>query len=267
MKNVLKFAVLLDMLSILLLVTVACGGGQASGAAPTTGAPSGATQAAPSTGIDPATAATINGKVNFGGTAPQPKKIDMSAEPGCAQQYPDGATTEDVIVNSNNTLQNVFVYVKDGLGGKTFPAPSQAVLLDQKGCRYIPHVFGVQVNQNIDIRNSDNNLHNIHPRPKINKEFNQGQPRQGMVTTKSFDKPEVMIPVFCEIHSWMNGYIAVLDNAFFAVSGADGTFSIKGLPPGDYTLEAIHEEYGTQTMKVTVAAKDTKQVDFTFKAP
>src|SRR5439155_21911932 len=137
------------------------------------------------TGNDAAAAAMNNGKVNCSCTAPQTKKIDMSAEPGCAKQYPDGATTENVIVKSNNTLQNVFVYVKDGLGGKTFPTPSQAALLDQKGCRYIPHVFGVQVNQNIDIRNSDNNLHNIHPRPKINKEFNQGQPRQGMVTTKS----------------------------------------------------------------------------------
>ncbi len=263
MKNILKYVMLVSMAIALLVIATACGGGGGPAPAATSAAP-GATQVAPSTGIDPATAATITGKVNFSGTAPQPKKINMDSEPGCAAQYPQGATTENVLVK-NNALQNVFVYVKEGLGGKTFPAPQQAVLLDQKGCRYIAHVFGVQTGQNIDIRNSDDNLHNIHPKPKLNREFNQGQPRKGMVTTKSFDKPEIMIPVSCEVHGWMNAYIGVLDHPFYAVSAEDGTFSIKGLPPGEYTIEAWHEEYGAQTMKVTVAAKDTKQIEFSFK--
>ncbi|MBI4788888.1 MAG: carboxypeptidase regulatory-like domain-containing protein [Chloroflexi bacterium] len=249
---------------ILALAAVGCGGGGPAGA-PTL-APSAGTPGAPA-GIDPATAATINGKVNFTGTAPQPKKIAMDAEPTCAAKYAEGPFAENVVVNKDgNTLKNVFVYVKEGLGGKTFPAPQQAVVLDQSGCHYVPHVFGVQAGQTLTIRNSDGILHNIHPKPKTNKEFNIGQPRV-MDTNRTFDKPEVMIPVFCEVHGWMNAYVGVLEHPFFAVSGDDGTFTIQGLPPGDYTLEAWHEEYGTQTQKFTVAAKETKTVDLTFKAP
>lgn len=256
MKKDLKNFLFVGTLILIALAAIACAPSGAPGA-PTSGAP----QAAATT--DP-NAATVSGKINFTGTAPQPKKIAMDSEPGCAKQYTEGPFTENVVVKGG-TLQNVFVYVKEGLGGKTFPVPQQAALLDQVGCRYVAHVFGIQAGQNLTIRNSDDNLHNIHPKPKVNKEFNIGQPRKGMETTKTFDKPEIMIPLACEVHSWMNGYVGVLDNPFYAVSGADGTFTIKGLPPGDYVIEAWHEEYGTQTLKVSVSAKETKQIEFTFK--
>jgi hypothetical protein len=136
--------------------------------------------------------------------------------------------------------------------------------LDQVGCQYVPHVLGVQVGQPLTIRNSDGLLHNIHPSPTVNKEFNVGQPRN-MDTTRTFDQVEMGIPVSCEVHGWMSAYINVLDHPFFAVTGDDGSFTIKGLPPGDYTLEAWHEQYGPQTMQVTVGAKETKPVDFTFQ--
>ncbi|MBI3741988.1 MAG: hypothetical protein HY257_09580, partial [Chloroflexi bacterium] len=225
MKKDLKNFLFVGTLILIALAAIACAPSGAPGA-PTSGAP----QAAATT--DP-NAATVSGKINFTGTAPQPKKIAMDSEPGCAKQYTEGPFTENVVVKGG-TLQNVFVYVKEGLGGKTFPVPQQAALLDQVGCRYVAHVFGIQAGQNLTIRNSDDNLHNIHPKPKVNKEFNIGQPRKGMETTKTFDKPEIMIPLACEVHSWMNGYVGVLDNPFYAVSGADGTFTIKGLPPGDY---------------------------------
>jgi hypothetical protein len=261
MKQVLKYILLISVLIVPVIFAAGCGGG-GGGPAPTS-PPSGGTQAPPSTGIDLANGATISGKANFSGTAPQPKKINMDKEPTCAQKYTEGPFTENVLVNKNNTLQNVFVYVKDGLSGKTFPVAQQAVVLDQNGCRYHAHVFGIQVGQTLDIRNSDGILHNIHPTPKVNKEFNVGQPRV-MDTNKTFDKPEIMIPVHCEVHNWMSAYIGVLDHPFYAVTGEDGTFTIKGLPPGDYTIEAWHEQYGTQTQKVTVGAKETKEVDFTF---
>ncbi len=265
MKQVSKYTLLASALIIAVMVVVSCGGSGPAPVAPTV--PSGGTQAAPSTGIDPATAATISGKVNFSGTAPTPKKIAMDAEPTCASKYTEGPFAENVVVNKDtNTLRYVLVYVKEGLGGKTFPVPQQAVTLDQSGCHYVPHVLGIQANQNLVIKNSDGILHNIHPKPKVNKEFNISQPRV-METTRSFEKAEVAIGLFCEVHGWMNGYIGVFDHPFYAVSGSDGTFTIKGLPPGDYTIEAWHEELGAQTQKVTLAAKDTKQVDFTFKAP
>ncbi len=265
MKQFVRQILFASVLIIAVIAITACGGGTPAPAATT--APAGGTQAPPATGVDAATAATISGKVNFSGTAPTLKKIAMDAEPTCASKYTEGPFAENVLVNKdNNTLRNVLVYVKEGLGGKAFPVPQQSVTLDQNGCRYIPHVLGLQAGQNFVVKNSDGILHNIHPKPKVNKEFNISQPRV-METTRTFEKAEVTIGVFCEVHGWMNGYIGVFDHPFFAVTGTDGTFSIKGLPPGDYTIEAWHEEYGAQTQKVTLAAKDTKQVEFTYKSP
>ena len=248
----------------LLLFVAACGGGGSGGDGSGDGGgtpASGGGEDAVSP-VDPATAATISGKVLFTGTAPEPEPIDMEAEPDCQTQYPGGAFTETAVVNDNGTLQNVFVYVKDGLGNLVFPVPQEAVVLDQKGCRYHPHVFGVQAGQELIIRNSDGILHNIHPMPEINRAFNLGQPIK-MDSSKTFDKVEVMIPIECDVHEWMSGYAGVLAHPYFAVTGSDGSFSLPNLPPGTYSVEAWHEVYGAQTVSVTVGEKEAKEIEFT----
>jgi plastocyanin len=216
--------------------------------------------------VDPATAATITGKAAFTGTAPKPPRIDMSAEPDCKGLHTAVPTSEEVVVNSNGTLANVFVWVKGGLEGKSFEAPAGSVTLDQKGCIYRPHVLGVRAGQMISIANSDPTTHNVHPLPKVNREWNQSQPPKGANLEKVFPRPEVMVPVKCNVHPWMKSYIGVVEHPFFAVTGDQGTFEIKGLPPGDYVVEAWHEKYGVQEQKVTLAASATQSVDFSFKA-
>lgn len=208
-------------------------------------------------------AGTVTGKVNFTGTAPTREPIAMDADPVCAGLHPEPLLSEDVIVNADNTLQNVFVYVKEGLEGKTFTAPTEPVKMDQNGCHYVPHVFGVQVNQPVEIVNSDSTLHNVHGMPTQSKEFNLGMPIPGMKLKRNFDKPEVMVKFKCDVHPWMHAYIGVVDHPYYSVSGENGSFEIKDLPPGEYTLEAWHEKYGTQTQKVTVTDAPAT-ADFTF---
>ncbi|HEX7120323.1 MAG TPA: carboxypeptidase regulatory-like domain-containing protein [Longimicrobiales bacterium] len=215
--------------------------------------------------VDPATAATITGRVVFEGAPPAMDPIDMSEEPTCAGKHPNGAFTEQVVVNDNGTLRNVFVYVKEGLGDRAFPTPSEPVVLDQVGCVYHPHVLGVQVGQALVIRNSDGLLHNINARPSMNRPFNVSQPTT-METTRTFGAAEVMVPVACDVHGWMQAYIGVVEHPYFGTTGDDGTFSLAQLPPGDYVVEAWHERYGTQTMNVTVAANETKEIEFRFSA-
>jgi len=251
---------------------LACGGGNTAttttsqpAAAPAASSPSSsAPVAAPAAAVSAADAATVTGKVTFSGTAPKPTAIKLSADPYCQKADP-GLTTETEIVGPGGEVENVFVYVKDGLGNRTFPAPTEPVTLDQKGCHYAPHVLGIMVGQPLKIVNSDNTLHNVHGLAKENKEFNQGQPIQGMQMTHVFSAKEVMIPFKCDVHNWMNAWIGVLDHPFYAVTGADGTFTIKGLPPGTYTIEAWHEKLGSQTQTVTVGAKESKTVAFTYK--
>ncbi len=218
-----------------------------------------ATQAA-ATPIDPNTVATVNGVVKFDGTAPKPQKIDMSQDPACK-----GTNETETVEVSNGDLANVFVYVKDGLGDRTFEAPKEAVKIDQDGCRYHPHVLGVMAGQPVTIVNSDNTTHNIHPSPKDNREWNESQPPKGAAISKDFPRQEVLIPVKCNQHPWMKMYIGVVKSPFFAVTGKDGKYELKGLPPGTYTIAAVHEKFGEQDQKVTVGPKDTKTADFTFK--
>ena len=213
------------------------------------------------TPIDPATVATINGTVKFDGTAPKPAKIDMSQDPGCK-----GANEAENLVVSNGDLANVFVYVKDGLGNRTFDVPSTPVTLEQKGCQYHPHVLGVMAGQTVAIKNSDPTTHNIHPTPKDNREWNESQPPSSPDITKNFAREEIMLPVKCNQHPWMKMYVNVVKSPFFAVTAKDGKYEIKGLPPGDYTIAFVHEKLGEQDQKVTVAAKETKTVDQSFKA-
>ena len=212
----------------------------------------------------PLWAGTVSGTIKFTGTAPKPEAISMNADPVCAGLHSEPVHTETVLVNSDGTLQNVFVYVKEGLEGKTFPAPQAPATIDQKGCQYHPHVFGMQVGQPLQIINSDNTLHNIHSHAAASKQFNLGMPLQGMKLTKKFDAPEVMVKMKCDVHPWMSAFIGVLTHPFFSVTGTDGKFEIKDLPPGDYTIEAWHETYGTQTQKVTVTDAAPASAEFTF---
>ena len=242
------------------VILVSCGGGTNQSAVP---ASSGG--AAPAgTPIDSATAANVTGKVTFEGTAPAPQPIKLSSDPYC-ESANSGLTTETEMVGPGGVVQNVFVYVKDGLGTRTFAAPSVPVTIDQKGCHYTPHVIGIQVGQPLQIINSDNTLHNVHGLAKANKEFNAGQPIQGMKMTHTFSTKEVMVPFKCDVHGWMNAWVGVVDHPYYFVTGPDGTFSLKGLPPGTYTIEAWHEKLGAQTQMVTVGATEAKDVAFTFK--
>lgn len=234
----------------------ACGGGSQESAAPPPPVEN---------PVDPATAGSVTGRVTFMGTAPAPAVLRMDSDPNCAKQG-GTATDESVMVGSGGALQNVFVYVKDGLGNLRFPVPSTAVVLDQKGCRYVPHVFGAHVGQTVEVLNSDPTLHNIHAVPMANREFNTGQPLPGMKHTHQFTTREVMVPFKCDVHPWMFAYVGVLDHPFFAVTGPDGGFQLTGLPPGTYTIEAWHETLGAQTQMVTIGAKETGTVAFSFKS-
>ena len=243
------------------VLAAACGGGQQQNAS----APATTTAPAPApAAVDP-TAGTVTGTITFAGTAPAPEPIKMTSDPSCAQPGAPPATNEALLVGSGGGLQNVFVYVKDGFSNRTFAAPSTPVVLDQKGCHYLPHVLGIQVGQPLEIRNDDSTLHNVHALGKSNAEFNQGQPLKGMKNIHTFTTKEVMVPFKCDVHGWMNAFIGVLDHPFFAVTAADGSFSLKGLPPGTYTIEAWHEKLGTQTQMVTIGEKETKDVAMTFK--
>ncbi len=209
--------------------------------------------------------AAIKGKVNFEGTAPTPAIIPMNADPFCQGMHPQAVTSEEIIVNANNTLKNVFIYVKEGVTGE-YPVPQTPVTMDQKGCHYEPHIFGIQVGQTFEIHNSDNTLHNVHALPANSTQFNLGMPIPGMKLNKSFSAPEVMVRIKCDVHPWMGGYIGVLNHPFYSVSNEEGTFEIKDLPAGNYVLEAWHEKYGTQTLNVTVESADVDNLAFTYKA-
>jgi hypothetical protein len=211
-----------------------------------------------------AQAAVLAVKAPFEGQAPQTDKIKADADPKCKLMHPDGIVSDQIIVNSNGTLKNVFVHVKEGLSGKTFDTPKEPVVFDQKGCQYHPKVFGIQVNQPLEILNSDDTLHNVHALPVNSQSFNLGMPIKGMKLKKTFAKPEIMVKIKCEVHPWMGAYAGVVDNPYYGVTGDDGVAAIKDLPPGEYVLEAWHEKYGTQTQKVTVADQD-QEVSFTFK--
>ena len=245
-------------LGLTLAASVACGGGdQSKSAAP----------AAASDGqkVDAATAGEVKGVVSFEGTAPKNEPIKMNADPVCVKANTTPQAQETYMVEDGK-LANVFVYVKDGLGNYVYDAPTESVKLDQSSCRYHPHVFGVRVNQAVEIVNGDDTLHNIHALPKANSEFNNGQPIKGMKMSHTFTSKEVMVPFKCDVHGWMNAYVGVLDHPYFATTGKDGAFSLKSLPPGTYTIEAWHEKLGPMTESVTVGAKETKDVNFAFKA-
>ena len=217
--------------------------------------------------VDPTTVGTISGRIVLDGTVPAADIIRLDADPKCAALAAgEERRTEYVVMGNGNTLQNVFVYVKDGLPGRMYPVPATPVVLDQQKCRYVPRVLGIQVGQQLTIKNSDPLLHNVHAEGTINEPFDIGTPVQGMEVKRTFVTREVMVPFKCNVHAWMNAYVGVLEHPYFAVSDDSGRFNLPQLPPGTYTIETWHERFGTQTQQVTVEAKQTKDLTFTYKA-
>jgi len=218
------------------------------------------------TTIDASTAGTITGTIHFSGKPPERIAIDMAQDPVCSAA--DANRTEQYVVNDGG-LQNVFIYVKDGLGNKLYAPSQEPAVIDQKGCRFVPHVVGVQAGQPVKFTNGDSTMHNVHftPQTSTNQAVDISQPPNGAGEMRTLPTPELMIPVRCNNHPWMEAFINVAANPFFAVSGPDGHFTIKGLPPGTYTVVALHEKLGQQTASVTVNSKQTANQDFTYTAP
>ncbi|HEX4964496.1 MAG TPA: CHAT domain-containing protein [Thermoanaerobaculia bacterium] len=210
-----------------------------------------------------ADAGGVTGTVTFAGTDTD-TPIAFSLDPVCASLHASTPADTNEIAAKDGKLGNVLVYVKTGLEGKTLPVPAEKKELDQKGCLYTPHVQGIQTGQALTIKNTDATLHNVHALATVNPEFNQAQPQGLPPFDKTFDKQEV-IHVKCDVHPWMSAYVAVMPHPFFATSGDDGSYTIKGLPPGKYTLEAWHEKLGTQTQEITVASNQTVAANFDFK--
>ncbi|HEY6293973.1 MAG TPA: carboxypeptidase regulatory-like domain-containing protein [Terriglobia bacterium] len=206
----------------------------------------------------------INGKIYLKGAKPKLARIMMDQDPVCASVHPQPVYAEDGEVNSDGAVPNAFLYIKSGLQQSNFPTPSQPVILDQRGCVYVPHVLGAMVGQVLKVVSSDPTTHNVHFMPKENREYNASQIPGAAPLVMRFTRPEIMIPVKCNQHPWMKAYIGVVSNPFYAVTGDDGAFTIKGLPPGDYTVAAWTATFGTQEQKVTVRAGQPATADFTF---
>jgi hypothetical protein len=221
--------------------------------------------APPASSIDPATAAQISGRVLFQGVPPAKVPIHMDDEPVCMKEYKEPVYSEEVVVNDNKTLRNVFAYVKDGLGDRTFAAPAEPAVMDQRGCWFRPHVLGLMEGQKLAIRNSDPASHNVHPIPEQNREWNKSMIAGAPDLMEQFAHTEVMIPVRCNVHPWMRAYIGVLPHPFFAITDDKGAFTLKGLPPGEYTIEVWHERYGTEDQKIILGPKESKAVEFSFR--
>jgi plastocyanin len=218
--------------------------------------------------VDAATAGSVSGRVTFTGTPGTPaaaEPIDMAEEAVCSAKHSTPPMREVAMVGADGGLANVFVYVKSGPATTMqFPTPGEQVVLDQNGCVYVPHVMALQTGQELLVRNSDDVLHNINATPTENRPFNRSQPQAGMEFTTTFSAPEVMIPVRCDVHGWMEAFIGVNSHPYHAVTSADGSFSLPNLPPGDYEVEAWHEMYGTLTQTVTVPASGAAEVTFAF---
>lgn len=243
---------------LVLAVTAACGGGGTS-TAPAAGTPA---------TIDPATTGTVTGRVTLQGTPPPARVVRVDGDKTCASIVPGAQhTIPAYVVGDGGGLGNVFVYVKSGLEGRSFPVPPEPVVLDQQKCWYTPRVVGVRVGQAFQVLNSDPLLHNVRAQAEINQPFNQGQPVQGVRFNHTFSTEEVMVPIKCDVHAWMNAWVGVVNHPFFAVTGPDGAFSLPHLPAGTYTVEAWHEAAGTTTGAVTVTPQGTATLALSFAVP
>jgi plastocyanin len=208
-------------------------------------------------------AGAIIGVVHFQGKPPARVPIDMSMDPACSLTA--GQNLSEQYVINDSKLANVFVYIKSGLPATSASSDARPVVLDQQGCRYTPHVIAVQQGGTVEFRNSDPTMHNIHTTSVAgNPQVDVSQGPGGTPQTRQFTTPELMMPIRCNNHPWMEAFLNVAPNRFFAVTRPDGTFSIPGLPPGTYTVAAVHEKLGERDMQVTVTAKSQSRADFTF---
>jgi len=210
---------------------------------------------------------SISGTVKYDGPVPFPKLIHMDADPICFAVNKGNVHSMALVLGDNNTLGNVFVYVKSGLMQNNYPPPGQAVVVDQGGCNYSPHVIGAMAGQKVKFLNPDGTLHNVHAMCRVNPEFNASMPDFRKDLDVTFDKPEFMFQIRCDVHPWMKAWMAVMPHPFFAVTGPDGKFELKGLPAGTYVIEAWHERLATQTATVTVSDHNAQKLDFTFSQP
>ncbi len=246
----------LPFLGLILSVLFNACGGSGQESAPL------ARQATP---LDLATVGTISGTVRFEGTAPEQSIAQLSGWSECAAQHPQGNPPAGDVLVKEGKLQNAMVYIKDGLGNRVFTVPTEAVEIDQKACVFIPRVAGAQVGQPLKFLNSDPMAHNVHGFAQQAKPWNISLSVKGTSRSVKVDKPEAMIEIKCDIHPWMRAYVGVFDHPYFALSGADGSFTLKNVPPGEYTVEAWHERFGTRSQKVTVGAKEAKEIAFVFQ--
>ncbi len=231
-----------------------CGGGD------------GQTPAKAATPLDPATTGTIAAIVGFEGVAPPMQELTMGSFADCKKLH-DGAVPAGDMLVQNGKVQNAFVWIQDGLGDRVFATPTNKVVMDQQGCLYVPRVAGAQVGQPVEFLNGDAMLHNVHGTPKENSGWNVALSRKGAERTLTFDKPEIMISIRCDLHPWMQGWLGIVGHPYFGVSGADGTVTLQNVPAGDYTVGVWHERFGQQTAKVTVTPQQTASTTFTLKPP
>jgi plastocyanin len=220
---------------------------------------------APTAGKSGSDTASVKGGVKVEGAVPTPTRINMSSDVACARQHSTAAVSEDIVADKSGDLQNVVVYVSEGLGDRTFDVPAEPAVLQQKGCVYEPHVLALRANQKLQVLNGDSCMHNIHPAPANNREWNKAQ-TPGSTLEATFAREEVGIPLKCNVHPWMRSYLAVFKHPYFAVTGKDGSFDLSNLPPGTYTISAWQEKLGTVSQKVTVGSNETKTLQFVFKA-
>jgi len=216
--------------------------------------------------VDSSTAGSITGTVTLEGAPPAFKPIDMSASPACAAANPSPVVPPIVVVGERGVLANVVIFVKDGLGSYRFDPPSDPAILGQKNCMYEPHVSALMTNQPFQIQNNDPTMHNVHPMPKHNRQWSTSQPAGSAALKATFERPEFAMPVLCNVHPWMRAFVFVFDHPYFAVTPKTGQFQLQNLPPGTYTIEAWHENYGTLDQTVTIGPKESRAISFTFKS-
>ncbi len=217
------------------------------------------------TPLDLTTVGAIEGEVRFTGTPPPATVVDMSSAKDCPAPNPRAVQTDDVLVRDGK-VQNAIVAIKEGLGDRVFAVPQTHVAVDQRGCLFTPRVVAAQAGQPVKFLNSDPLPHNVHGTPPKSSGWNFSLGLKGAERTVDIDVPQPVIPIRCDIHPWMQAYLGVYDHPYFMVTGADGRFTLKDVPPGTYVVEAWHERFGTRTASVTVAPKETKTVTFSFSA-
>lgn len=214
----------------------------------------------------PVEAGEIEGTVVYEGMAPKMRPIAMDGNPDCATLHSEPVLTDWLVLGEGQSVGHVLVYVVSGLPkGKTYAAPSEAVILTQKGCVYSPHVFGIRAGQSLKVMNPEGVQHNIHALPSVNSEFNRSSNKAEI--THTFKKTEGVFPIKCDSHNWMQAFCGVFDHPFFTVTGADGAFSISGLEAGEYEIEVWHEKLGTRRATVTVPSEGAATVNFTLTRP